>query len=205
MVSLESRQDLPATVPPISAARHVTRPVTGRRSCGRTNEPLPIVSASGCNSHFRMTRSCLDAVLLAGGMHLKGGRDPLGPPSKSLQAAHHPCLVILGYDVMRQLVRKCVWDGSRERQDHYKCVLVLLFADPFRLPFRLNVEEGWPKTQGRHRITLASHPPPDGGMGLRGFLRVLIGAGQKRNSAANNVRGQRPPRTPKASNAKAGV
>ena len=155
MVSLESCQDLPATTPPISAARHVTRPVTGRRSCGRTNEPLPIVSASGCNSHFCMTRSRLDAVLLAGGMQLEGGWDPLGPPSNPLQAVHHPRLVILGYDVMAAAGEKMCPGWPAERQDHYKCVLVLLFADPFRLPSRLGVEEGWSKTQSRRRITLA--------------------------------------------------
>ncbi len=33
-----------------------------------------------------------------------------------------------------------------ERQDHDKYVLVLLFVDPFRLPFRPDVEGGWSKS-----------------------------------------------------------
>jgi hypothetical protein len=75
----------------ILSARHIRRPIIALPRLGSSNEPLPIFSALGCDRRFGMTRRRLDAVLLAGGMQLEGGRVPLGP--------HRAGLVIPEYDM----------------------------------------------------------------------------------------------------------
>ncbi len=81
MVSLESCQDLPATTPPLRCTPCYENMSLASGHAGERMSPYPLSRRQAATATSCMTRSCLDAVLLARGMQLEGTRTRSAPPS----------------------------------------------------------------------------------------------------------------------------